>query len=140
MKTNKYLLLVAASALAITTGCDQDELDIQQKGVVDFADFYKTDADAESAVTIAYATTQKRFSHNETNGYNYGPYFGLTNFQSDDIWFGGTGTDDAVEQREFHHFIFNADHIDVLGPYEVLYASILKCNYYQYLKRNCISV
>ena len=129
MKTNKYLLLVAASALAITTGCDQDELDIQQKGVVDFADFYKTDADAESAVTIAYATTQKRFSHNETNGYNYGPYFGLTNFQSDDIWFGGTGTDDAVEQREFHHFIFNADHIDVLGPYEVLYASILKCNY-----------
>lgn len=128
MKKNKYLLLVAASALAIT-GCDQDKLDIPQKGVISFEDFYQTDADAESAVTIAYATTQKMFSHNATTGYNYGPYFGLTNWMDDDIFLGGTGTEDCVEQREFHHFNFNPDHMDVKSPYEVLYMSILKCNY-----------
>ena len=80
MKLNKYLLLVAAGAVAFTTGCDQDELDIPQKGVIDIADFYATDADAESAVTIVYATTQKEFAHSSISGYNYGPYFALTNW------------------------------------------------------------
>ena len=58
MKMKKYLLLVAASAFVIT-GCNQDELDIPQKGVISMDDFYKTDKDAESAMTVVYATTQK---------------------------------------------------------------------------------
>lgn len=128
MKLNKYLLLVAAGAVAFTTGCDQDELDIPQKGVIDIADFYATDADAESAVTIVYATTQKEFAHSSISGYNYGPYFALTNWMADDIWFSGTGTDDCVEQRHMHHFVFGTDHEDVNNSYFALYQSIMKCN------------
>lgn len=128
MKKSKYLLLVAAGALALTTGCDQDELDIPQKGVISFEDFYKTDKDAESAVTIVYATTQKLFSH-WTHQYNYGPYFALTNWMGDDIWLGGSGTDDCVEQRQMHQFVYGYDNLDIEDSYYVLYASILKCNY-----------
>ena len=128
MKKSKYLLLVAAGALALTTGCDQDELDIPQKGVISFEDFYKTDKDAESAITIVYATTQKLFSH-WTHQYNYGPYFALTNWMGDDIWLGGSGTDDCVEQRQMHQFVYGYDNLDIEDGYYVLYASILKCNY-----------
>ncbi len=128
MKKSKYLLLVAAGALALTTGCDQDELDIPQKGVISFEDFYKTDKDAESAITIVYATTQKLFSH-WTHQYNYGPYFALTNWMGDDIWLGGSGTDDCVEQRQMHQFVYGYDNLDIEDAYYVLYASILKCNY-----------
>ena len=128
MKKNKYLLLVAAGALALTTGCNQDELDIPQKGVISFEDFYKTDDDAESAMMVAYATTQKYFSH-WTHQYNYGPYFALTNWMGDDIWLGGSGTDDCVEQRQMHQFVYGYDNIDIEDAYYVLYASILKCNY-----------
>ena len=128
MKKSKYLLLVAAGALALTTGCDQDELDIPQKGVISFEDFYKTDKDAESAITIVYATTQKLFSH-WTHQYNYGPYFALTNWMGDDIWLGGSGTDDCVEQRQMHQFVYCYDNLDIEYSYYVLYASILKCNY-----------
>lgn len=123
----KYLLLVAASAFVIT-GCNQDDLDIPQKGVISIDNFYKTDNDAESAITIVYATTQKYFSH-WTHQYNYGPYFALTNWMGDDIWLGGSGTDDCVEQRQMHQFVHGYDNLDIEDSYYVLYASILKCNY-----------
>lgn len=129
MKTNKYLLLVAAGALMLNTGCDQDELDIPQKGVTSMENFYQTDKDAESAVTIAYATTQKLFSHEDGLSYNYGPYFGLTNWMGDDIFLTGTGYDDAVEQRQLHQFVHGYDHLDIERSYYVFYSSILKCNY-----------
>ena len=127
MKMKKYLLLVAASAFVIT-GCNQDELDIPQKGVTALEDFYKTDKDAESAITIVYATTQKYFSH-YVHQYNYGPYFALTNWMGDDIWFSGSGTGDCVQERQMHEFVYDYSYMNVEDPYYVFYASILKCNY-----------
>ncbi len=131
MKLNKYLLLVAAGTVAFTTGCNQDELDIPQKGVISIDNFYQTDADAESAMTAVYAATQIGFASNNPNvaSYNYGPYFAITTWMGDDVWFGGTGTDDCVEQRHMHHFVYDADHRDIEVFYSALYSSILKCNY-----------
>ena len=50
-----------AAALATLTSCDQKLLDIPQKGVVAYEDFYKTDADAESALVSAYANVVKMY-------------------------------------------------------------------------------
>ena len=52
----KYIILGLSVALAAftTTSCNQDLLNIQQKGVIAYEDFYKTDADAQSALTAVY--------------------------------------------------------------------------------------
>lgn len=39
--------------MTLTTSCE-DQLDIEQKGVISSENFYKTDADAEAALVAAY--------------------------------------------------------------------------------------
>ena len=47
------LALAATGTMTLTTSCE-DQLDIEQKGVVPMDKFYKTDADAEAALVAAY--------------------------------------------------------------------------------------
>ena len=47
------LALAATGTMTLTTSCE-DQLDIEQKGVIPTESFYKTDADAESALVAAY--------------------------------------------------------------------------------------
>ena len=49
----KYILLLCIGAFAFTA-CDQNELDIAQKGVLTTETFYKTDADAQAALVGVY--------------------------------------------------------------------------------------
>lgn len=124
----KYLLLLCISALVFTS-CDEDALNIPQKGVITMDQFYKTDADAQSAMTIVYYDTHTNFvSIPGINGYNYGPYFALTNFQADDIYLAGSGPEDCVPEREFHDFRYANDNVVPLGGYTAFYRSIQKCN------------
>lgn len=124
----KYYLLLCISALAFT-GCDQDQLDIEQKGVISFDNFYKTDADANAALTAVYYDTHQNFvSIPEITGYNYGPYFGLTNYQADDIVLSGSGPEDCVPEREFQDFRYANDNVVPRGGYTAFYRSIHKCN------------
>lgn len=129
MKKN-ILLLPALAAISIAfTGCNEDQLDIPQKGIIAYEDFYKTDDDAEAALAKVYIDSQKNFVFlPDVNGYNYGPYFALTNFQADDIYFSGSGPDDCVAEREFHDFVYDYDNCVVKGGYTMLYRSIHKCN------------
>ncbi len=124
----KYLLSLCIGSLAFTA-CNQDLLNIDQKGVISKDNFYKTDADAQSAMTIVYYDTETNFSGiPEINGYNYGPYFALTNFQADDIYLAGSGAEDCVPEREFHDFRYANDNVVPLGGYTAFYRSIQKCN------------
>lgn len=91
--------------------------------------FYTTDEAAEAALTTVYYDTFKNFAFmGEVTGYNYGPYFGLTNYQDPDIYMAGSGPDDCVAEREFHDFRFTNDNCVVLGGYTAFYRSIQKCN------------
>ena len=105
----KYILLLFISALAFT-GCDQSLLDIPQKGVLPIEAFYKTDADAKAALTGMYFDSHKNFAKSDAE-YNFGPLFGLTNFQSDDIYLAGSGTEDCVTQREYEQFRYANDKV-----------------------------
>ncbi len=124
----KYLFLLSISVLAFT-GCDQDQLEIPQKGVLPIENFYKTDDDAEAALTTVYYDSFKNFGFlPSVTGYNYGPYWGLTNYQADDIYLAGSGPDDCVAEREFHDFRYANDNCVPLAGYMAFYRSIHKCN------------
>lgn len=122
----KYILLLCISALAFT-GCDQDLLNIEQKGVLPADSFYKTDADAQAALVGVYFDSHKNFAKSDAE-YNFGPIFGLTNFQSDDMYLAGSGVGDCVTQREFQQFRYTNDNPLPLAAYTAFYRSIHKCN------------
>ena len=67
----KILFSVALlSAGMMCTSCDQDLLEIEQKATSSTGNFYKTDADAESAVTAMYATYIGEIGGNEISTTN----------------------------------------------------------------------
>ncbi len=122
----KYILLLCISVLAFT-GCDQDQLDIEQKGVLPADAFYKTDADAEAALVGVYFDSHRNFAKSDAE-YNFGPLFGLTNFQADDMYLAGSGVGDCVTQREYQQFRYTNDNALPLAAYTAFYRSIHKCN------------
>ena len=54
MKKNITFGMIGALALVSLASCNQKLLDIPQKGVVAYEDFYHTDEDAQSALTAVY--------------------------------------------------------------------------------------
>lgn len=122
----KYILLLFISVLAFT-GCNQDEFDIPQKGVLATENFYKTDADAEAALVGVYFDSHRNFAKSD-NEYNFGPLFGITNFQSDNMYLAGSGNGDCVSQREYQQFRYANDNPLPLAGYTAFYRSIHKCN------------
>lgn len=128
----KQILFTAAALSFCMVGCDESDLDIVQKGVdltQTVESYYLTDDGAKAAIAKVYVDTQKNFAMiGDINGYNYGPYMALTNFQDPDIFMAGTGSGDCVEEREFHDFRYTTDNIVPLGAYTAFYRSIHKCN------------
>ena len=125
----KYFLLLLSVGFLVSTGCNEDQLDIPQKGVISVDNFYQTDKDAEAALTVVYYDTHKNFSFmGEVTGYNYGPYFALTNFNSPDAWLAGSGPEDCVDERAYQQFRYTNDNLVPLGGYTAFYRSIHKCN------------
>ena len=77
--------------------------------------------DALSSLADLYYRTHQNFAMmSEITGYNYGPYFAITNFQDPDICLAGSGEGDCVTEREFHDFRFTSDNQVVLAGYVML--------------------
>lgn len=129
MKKYHFFLLTAVAASMAFTSCDEDRLDIPQKGVSAVEDFYKSDDDALSALTTIYADTYNNFSFEPgTCGWNYSPYFLFTNGLGDDIFFAGSDPSDCSGEREFHDFRMTTANGLVEAGYTIFYRSIDKCN------------
>ena len=79
MKLNKYIIPVVLLAGCIALPSCNDRLDIGQHGVTTVSNFYKTDADAEEAITACYDAWKGTFQ----------PAFTVKNLISDDVNNGG---------------------------------------------------
>jgi len=118
----KILLSVALLSGMMLTSCDPCLLDIEQKATSSTDNFYKTDADAESAVTAMYATYNGEIGGNEGI---WSAYLTLINYSADDIFSAGGGIDDHADFRIFDEFRHSASS----GPIKTLYNHIYKSIY-----------
>ncbi len=119
----KILFSVALlSAGMMCTSCDQDLLDIEQKATSSTGNFYKTDADAESAVTAMYATYIGEIGGNEGI---WSAYITGINYASDDVFAAGGDMADHTGFRELNEFRYDAS----FGPVSTLYNHIYKAIY-----------
>jgi hypothetical protein len=119
----KILFSVALlSAGMMCTSCDQDLLEIEQKATSSTGNFYKTDADAESAVTAMYATYIGEIGGNEGI---WSAYITGINYASDDVFAAGGDMADHTGFRELNEFRYDAS----FGPVSTLYNHIYKSIY-----------
>ena len=86
MKKILTIGLACTAALAALTSCNPDLLNIQQKGVIAYEDFYKTDEDAQSALTTTYDAFIKLIND---QGSNNPAWNVVTNACGDELYWGG---------------------------------------------------
>jgi hypothetical protein len=116
MKTTKYITLLVA-LVGVFSSCN-DLLDIPQHGVLNYATYYTTDEEAETAITAAY-TSMFGLNYNYTLGKN-----ALT----DDFWAGGGGRNDNADLEQLNEFTFTVDQGMLQGMFTSNYSLIYRAN------------
>ena len=125
------LALAATGTMTFTTSCE-DQLDIEQKGVVPMEKFYKTDADAEAALVAAYegfmCNVVGRQPDVEGSPGIYTPHKLILNECGDDILAAGENSGDNEFGIKLNQFYYDAE-LDVPKVfYSGLYLSVYTCN------------
>ena len=128
MKKNITFGMIGALALVSLASCNQKLLDIPQKGVVAYEDFYHTDEDAQSALTAVY---HEFINLVNDQGSNNPAWNVVTNATGDELYWGGGkkngSSSGGQEMNEFRNtYDSTIPHIRVV--YKDLYALIYKCN------------
>jgi len=125
----KYILsgLSAVLALFSTTSCNQNLLDIPQKGVIAYENFYQTDADAESALVTLYAEMVSLYGKLTSNTPSYNVFF---NAPGDELYWGGSNKDDHTAGQEINEFraTYTSTNGHITSMYKELYKVIYKAN------------
>ena len=124
MKKIIFSVALLSAGMAFTS-CSEDLLEIEQKATSSTENFYKTDADAKSAVTAMYATFAEEISGNEGiwNAYIMG-----LNYASDDVFPAGGDIADHTGFRECGEFRYDASFGPVSALYNHIYKSIYSAN------------
>jgi len=113
----KFIVGCMAVAIFSLPSCEK-LLDISQHGVESFETFYKTDEDADQAITACYV------------GINdiYFNYYTLKNMLADDFWVGGGGRADNADIEKLNEFTFNADNDYVKNAFQSYYSVVYLAN------------
>ena len=122
MKKLVYSVL-AIAALFAAVSCEKN-LDIPQKGVTAYENFYKTDADAEAALAAAYARFVT-YVPGRGNGAIYTPFKASLNNCGDDMYAAGSNFGDNDFMAALDEFRYDPS-CEVFGN---LYTGLFLANY-----------
>lgn len=123
------LALAATGTMTLTASCE-DQLDIEQKGVIPTENFYKTDADAEAALVAAYEGFMCNvMGRNHDGGPGiYTPLKLIVNECGDDVLAAGANSGDNTFGIMLNQFYYDADAEVPKFMYTALYLSVYTCN------------
>ena len=119
-----FISVALLSGLMMFSSCE-DMLDVEQKATSSTSNFYKTDADANSAVTAMYATFTSEIGGNEGiwNAYIMG-----LNYSSDDVFAAGGDIADHADFRILNEFRYDKSAAPVKQLYNHIYKAIYSAN------------
>lgn len=123
----KYLFMLMIGAGAIFTACNQDLLEIPQKGVVGMDEFYITDADAESALVTMYADFAQNIGGFSDNSI-HNAYMATFNLCADDMLAAGSNYGDNDFMAALNEFRYDSSSEVLYGMYKRFYWTNHKCN------------
>ena len=110
--------LFASAALLAPVSCSQSRLEIEQKGVTAYENFYKTDDDALSALTYAYAAMAKNITNTSSNQV---PFLAITNLCGDDMLAGGNYYGDNDFDAALNEFRYDNQVDPIVKSYQQFY-------------------
>lgn len=122
--------LAATATMTLTTSCE-DQLDIEQKGVIPSEKFYQTDADAEAALVAAYEGFMCNVVGRNHDGGGpgiYTPYKIITNMCGDDVLYASGNYGDHEFSGMLNEFRYDAEAEVPKFMYTGLYLSVYTCN------------
>jgi hypothetical protein len=127
MKKHIFLGFACLTALMTATSCNQDLLNIPQKGVIAYEDFYQTDDDAESALVTVYDSFVGLFN---VSGGNSPAYNVFINAPGDELYWGGGKKEDNIIAQEINEFrtTFGSTNAYLTNVYKQMYKIIYKAN------------
>ncbi len=115
----KYIFIIAGlMATLIAFNACEDNLDIEQQGVISTDTFYETDEDALEAISTVYY---------QWRGMYFDSFF-LKNLLSDDIYCGGGSRGDNSDYEDVNEYQFTYSSSLVKSYYADLYTLIYDCN------------
>ena len=115
--------VLAVAALFSAVSCEKN-LDIPQKGVSAYETFYKTDEDAQSALTAAYAQFAT-YVTGRGNAFIYVPIRAALNNCADDMYAAGSNFGDNDYMGQLNEFRYDSG-CEVIGN---LYSGLFLANY-----------
>ena len=120
----KFILPILACAFLATTSCES-MLDIPQKGVVSYENFYANDDDALAALTSMYANYLMQVA--STEGID-NPEQVMLNYAADDVMAAGGNPKDHEPFRYFCEFTYDNQNGTLKQAYQRYYTAIYHAN------------
>lgn len=120
----KIFFSVALLSGMIFASCE-DKLDIPQKATSSTDTFYKTDEDAQSALTAMYARFTEEIGGNEGI---YSTFITCINYQADDVFSAGGDISDHADFRIFDEMRHDVNSGPINTMYNHIYKSIYSAN------------
>lgn len=122
----KKIIFSLALGSLLFSACE-DSLDIEQKAISSTATFYKTDADAVSALTAMYSQFEQRLATVEDT-YIWNPIMMGLNYNADDVFSAGGDITDHIDFRVMDEFRYDAKSGPVKQVYTKAYQAIYSAN------------